>query len=163
MIDSTMQLDKLHDRNPLRAIGLLAMALVLTAATDGALGQDGQSAVPAKPTPQQAAWQDMELGMFIHFGLWSCPQGIVQEARCVDGIQFFNPTKLDTDQWVRVAELMEMYYQSVGHGAVLLLNHTPDTTGLIPEADFKRGAGVYRVDRTIESVLRYDSRLRYPA
>jgi alpha-L-fucosidase len=39
-----------------------------------------------------------------------------------------------------VDELMEMYHRSVGHGAVLLLNHTPDTTGLIPEADFTRGA-----------------------
>jgi len=39
-----------------------------------------------------------------------------------------------------VDELMEMYYQSVGHGAVLLLNHTPDTTGRIPEADVRRGA-----------------------
>jgi alpha-L-fucosidase len=39
-----------------------------------------------------------------------------------------------------VDQLMEMYYRSVGHGCVLLLNHTPDTTGLIPEADFKRGA-----------------------
>jgi len=39
-----------------------------------------------------------------------------------------------------VDQLMEMYYRSVGHGAVLLLNHTPDTTGLIPEADVKRGA-----------------------
>ncbi len=35
-------------------------------------------------------------------------------------------------------QLMAMYYGSVGHGAVLLLNNTPDTTGLIPEADFKR-------------------------
>jgi len=39
-----------------------------------------------------------------------------------------------------VEQLMEMYCRSVGHGAVLLLNQTPDTTGLIPDADFKRGA-----------------------
>ena len=39
-----------------------------------------------------------------------------------------------------VEQLMEMYYRSVGHGAVLLLNHTPDTSGLIPEVDVKRGA-----------------------
>jgi len=39
-----------------------------------------------------------------------------------------------------VEQLMDMYYRSVGHGAVLLLNHTPDTSGLIPEADVKRGA-----------------------
>jgi alpha-L-fucosidase len=39
-----------------------------------------------------------------------------------------------------VEQLMDMYYRSVGHGAVLLLNHTPDTSGLIPEEDVKRGA-----------------------
>ena len=39
-----------------------------------------------------------------------------------------------------VDQLVDLYYRSVGHGAVLLLNQTPDTTGLIPEADVKRGA-----------------------
>jgi alpha-L-fucosidase len=39
-----------------------------------------------------------------------------------------------------VDQLMDMYHKSVGHGAVLLLNHTPDATGLIPEADAKRAA-----------------------
>jgi alpha-L-fucosidase len=37
-------------------------------------------------------------------------------------------------------ELMDMYCRSVGRGAVLLLNQTPDPNGLIPEADVKRGA-----------------------
>ncbi len=39
-----------------------------------------------------------------------------------------------------VEQLVDMYYRSVGHGAVLLLNHTPDPTGRIPEADVQRGA-----------------------
>jgi len=39
-----------------------------------------------------------------------------------------------------VDELMEMYERSVGHGAVLLLNNTPDPTGLIPAADAARSA-----------------------
>jgi len=39
-----------------------------------------------------------------------------------------------------VEQLMDMYYRSVGHGAVLLLNHTPDTSGLIPKEDMNRGA-----------------------
>jgi alpha-L-fucosidase len=39
-----------------------------------------------------------------------------------------------------VDQLMDMYYKSVGHGAVLLLNQTPDRTGLIPGADARRGA-----------------------
>jgi alpha-L-fucosidase len=34
-------------------------------------------------------------------------------------------------------QLMNLYYRSVGHGAVLLLNSTPDTTGLIPDSHVK--------------------------
>ncbi len=37
-------------------------------------------------------------------------------------------------------KLMEMYEQSVGRGGVLLLNNTPDRSGLIPDADAKRSA-----------------------
>ena len=44
----------------------------------------------------------------------------------------------NADTLKSVDKLMEMYYKSVGHGAVLLLNSTPDTSGLIPEADAKR-------------------------
>jgi alpha-L-fucosidase len=36
-----------------------------------------------------------------------------------------------------VDELIDIYYKSVGYGGVLLLNSTPDTTGLIPEDDMK--------------------------
>ncbi len=38
-----------------------------------------------------------------------------------------------------VEQLMDMYARSVGHGAVLLLNHTPDPSGLIPAEDVRRG------------------------
>ncbi len=34
-------------------------------------------------------------------------------------------------------QLMDLYYQSVGRGGVLLLNSTPDTTGLIPASHVK--------------------------
>ena len=41
---------------------------------------------------------------------------------------------INTDSLILTTEqLMNMYYTSVGRGAVLLLNATPDTTGLIPE------------------------------
>lgn len=36
--------------------------------------------------------------------------------------------------------LVNTYYRSVGHGAVLLLNHSPDPSGLIPEGDARRAA-----------------------
>jgi alpha-L-fucosidase len=34
-------------------------------------------------------------------------------------------------------QLMEIYYKSIGRGALLLLNAAPDTTGLIPAEDIK--------------------------
>ena len=37
-----------------------------------------------------------------------------------------------------LAELMEMYYCSVGHNCNLLLNANPGPDGQVPEADFKR-------------------------
>ncbi len=46
----------------------------------------------------------------------------------------------NVDTLKSVDQLMDMYYRSVGHGAVLLLNVTPDRTGLIPEADAGRAA-----------------------
>jgi alpha-L-fucosidase len=49
---------------------------------------------------------------------------------------FWNSTNADTLK--SVEQLMTMYYQSVGRGAVLLLNMGPDTTGLMPTGDVKR-------------------------
>lgn len=51
---------------------------------------------------------------------------------------FWNSGNLHTLK--SVEQLMDMYHRSVGHGGVLLLNNTPDTTGLIPEPDAKRSA-----------------------
>ena len=45
----------------------------------------------------------------------------------------------NTDSMLKgLDQLMDIYYRSVGHGCVLLLNSTPDTTGLIPELHVKR-------------------------
>lgn len=62
----------------------------------------------AKPTPEQASWQDMELGMFIHFApnTWQDLEGD-DRSTPLDKI---NPTALDTDQWVSVAESMGAKY-----------------------------------------------------
>jgi alpha-L-fucosidase len=49
---------------------------------------------------------------------------------------FYSSKNADTLK--SIDDLLEMYYLSVGHGAVLLLNMTPDTTGRFPEADVKR-------------------------
>jgi alpha-L-fucosidase len=45
----------------------------------------------------------------------------------------------NTDHMLKdLDRLMDIYYQSVGRGCVLLLNSTPDTTGLIPDLHVKR-------------------------
>ena len=47
----------------------------------------------------------------------------------------------DTDDKIMTVErLMEAYYTSIGRGANLLVNLTPDTRGLIPDAEMKRMA-----------------------
>jgi alpha-L-fucosidase len=51
---------------------------------------------------------------------------------------FWNTTGEKTIKTVE--QLMDMYSKSVGRGAVLLLNNTPDRSGLIPEADAQRAA-----------------------
>lgn len=51
---------------------------------------------------------------------------------------FWNPRNEASIKSVK--DLLRMHDQSVGRGAVLLLNVTPDTTGAIPEADARRAA-----------------------
>jgi len=67
-----------------------------------------------KPTPRQLAWQDLELGMFIHFGMATFTGDM-------DGVvspDTFNPTELDTDQWLEAAVAMGARY------AVLVAKHS---------------------------------------
>jgi alpha-L-fucosidase len=58
----------------------------------------------ATPTPQQAAWQDLELGLFIHFGMMICGKGGVPDP------SEYHPEKLDTDQWMEAAKAMGAKY-----------------------------------------------------
>lgn len=63
---------------------------------------------PPLPTPEQAAWQDCELGMFLHFApnTWQDLEGD-DLSTPLDKI---NPEKLDTDQWARTAKSMGAKY-----------------------------------------------------
>lgn len=65
----------------------------------------------ARPSPEQAAWQDLELGLFIHYDLpvfkpgWNHRQ---YEQRPEPSL--FNPKKLNTDQWMEAARAMGAKY-----------------------------------------------------
>jgi alpha-L-fucosidase len=58
----------------------------------------------ARPTPEQAAWQDMELEMFLC--LDPCTWQNVEYDNHTTPLSEINPEKLDTDQWARVAVSM---------------------------------------------------------
>ena len=61
-----------------------------------------------KPTPQQVEWQDAEMGMFLHFApnTWQDLEG----DNLSTPLSQINPTKLDTDQWVKTAKDMGCKY-----------------------------------------------------
>jgi alpha-L-fucosidase len=71
----------------------------------------GHDTGPAKPTHEQAAWQDMEVGMFIHYDIpvfkagWNHRQYDQRPDASI-----FNPRKLDTDQWMRAAKALGARY-----------------------------------------------------
>jgi alpha-L-fucosidase len=55
----------------------------------------------AVPSPEQSAWQDLEIGMFVHFApnTWQDREGDDLSTP----LSAINPTQLDTDQWVDCA------------------------------------------------------------
>ena len=85
----------------------IALALLSTATFTFAKGDRPAPMLPT-PTPEQLIWQDCEIGMFIHFApnTWQDQEGD-DLSTPLDRI---NPTKLDTDQWVSVAESMGAKY-----------------------------------------------------
>lgn len=74
----------------------------------------------AKPSRQQLEWQDMEVGLFIHFNIetyapeWENPQSFEN----LPDPSVFNPVKLNTDQWMQAAKAIDAKY------AILTAKHS---------------------------------------
>lgn len=76
--------------------------------------------MPALPTPQQLAWQDLELGLFVHYDIFAWEPDWDYRAHPERGVpspSLFNPPALDTDQWLEAGRSFGARY------AVLTAKH----------------------------------------
>jgi len=70
---------------------------------------DSRTEMPT-PTPLQLAWQDMEVGMFFHFDMRTYQPGWRFKDWTLPDANLYNPTKLDTDQWISAAKAIGAKY-----------------------------------------------------
>ena len=83
----------------------VGLPLLLLMAGAQALGQNFPE---IKPSPQQVEWQDLEMGVIVHFGL-----NTFTDKEWSDGTidpRVFNPKQLDPEQWVLAAKAAGAQY-----------------------------------------------------
>ncbi len=106
-----------------------ALVLALSALAVNA-GAQTVNAVDVKPSPQQVAWQDLEIGVIIHFST-----NTFLNREWGDGTadpKVFNPCCVDTDQWMKAVKAAGVRY------AVLVAKHHDGFT-LWPSAQTNYG------------------------
>jgi len=90
-------------------MAILLLFFCLAAGTIQTQEQINQTNIPT-PTPVQAAWQQAELGVLLSYELHTFNEGryVQSQARIdpIEDIDQFDPTQLDTDQWIRTVKEM---------------------------------------------------------
>ncbi len=94
-----------------------------------------------KPSPQQVEWQDLEIGVLIHFGL-----NTFTNKEWGDGTvdpKLFNPSQLDPEQWVEAAEAAGAKYLILvaKHHDGFCLFPNPQTRYSVASSPWKNGKG----------------------
>ena len=123
--------------------------LVLLMALAGAWPQNFAD---LKPSPQQVEWQDLEVGVIIHFGL-----NTYQDREWGDGTAdpgIFNPTGFDAEQWMRAIKASGARYvvMVAKHHDGFCLWPTEQTNYSVKSSSWKDGKG--DVVREVSSAAR---------
>ena len=83
---------------------------VLAVCASHSLGLTAEYRSLPRPTPQQLAWQEAELGVLFSYDLHVFDDKHYNQnynrRHAVEDVNIFNPTQLDTDQWLQVAKDM---------------------------------------------------------
>lgn len=122
----------------MKPLFVIVCALVLSTA---GRAETPPAPFPPVPTPEQLAWQHMELTMFIHFGVNTFSDrewGTGKEAE-----QSFNPTALDCRQWARTAKAagFKLLILTAKHHDGFCLWPTKLTEHCVRNAPWKNGQG----------------------
>jgi alpha-L-fucosidase len=123
-------------------INLLLHHIIFTfLLTSLAFTGESQSIVLAKPSADQLAFQNMEMGVFIHFSIDTyADRGSIPGSTPAAA---FNPTKLNADQWVLAAKAMGAKYVvlTARHEQGFCLWPTKTTDYSIKSSPYKNGHG----------------------
>lgn len=100
----------------------------------------GSSDTDYKPTMQQLAYQQDQIGAFVHFGPATFNKS---EFLLVPAADLFNPTKLDAEQWVKTASLFGAKHLvlTAKHHNGYCLWPTGTTDYSIKQSPWKNGKG----------------------
>ncbi len=123
------------------------VSLLLHGVPAQAAGGDPQKSATEtlpRPTAEQAQWQDYEIGVFYHYDMNAFKPG--WDHRKYDDFpkpEIFNPTKLDTKQWMEVPKALGAKYAvlTATHGSGFMLWQSDAYPYGLKQSPWKNGKG----------------------